>query len=537
MQEPLLNQDKVIKILGIDRNLLFLSLLNFFLNATVSLIVPFYPTIATIRGVNATITGLVFSMNPVGSFLISFYIGSMMERLGKKQIMFWSMLVQVLTVVTFGLIYYINDKTTFIIVSMVTRFIQGASRSAYVSVTFGYVPQLWPNTVQQKLAIMETLTAIGLLLGPVVGQALNNLISLYSDSMGYQMPFYFFGLLFIIMSYTIRWLPKDQKNKKEIDYVSSLTCMKNCNVLLTFFLVVTASTSTSYINPLYSGHMDQLGLSKSYNGYLFSLGALSYMIFLYIIPQMSKVFDKKVILSIGLLMCTIGCLIMGAEEYLGFSIQKKQWYLVTIGQCIIGAAMAMCVIPIIQEFVELILKNELKIRKQIQPDMKLIRACSDMAAGIFVGGYSLGIFIGPTFGGLMLDTFQGEEIFRFQKICRVFALVSVIVLVLYLSIGGGYQGYKNIKIFQKKKKVETQSSQNNNNTDDNSQTNNINVNNNNNISTIVNNNNQNNNLISKQKLSDNSNGLQSDNKHVNNNYQQVNEDDNKQFENKIIQIK
>jgi hypothetical protein len=69
----------------------------------------------------------------------------------------------------------------------------------------------------------------------------------------------------------------------------------------------------------------------------------------------------------------------------------------------------MCVIPLIPELVELILKNELRIRKSPQPNPKLIKASCDMAAAIFVGGYSLGIFFGPFFGGFMHDNFKGDE--------------------------------------------------------------------------------------------------------------------------------
>ena len=99
--------DKIKTIFSIDRNLISLSILNFFLNAAVSLITPFYPKLAYDKGLNATVVGLVFAINPIGSFLISFYIGGMMEKLGKKSIMFWSIIIQVSTIISFGLIYYI----------------------------------------------------------------------------------------------------------------------------------------------------------------------------------------------------------------------------------------------------------------------------------------------------------------------------------------------------------------------------------------------------------------------------------------------
>lgn len=58
-----------------DGNLIALSTMNFFLNAAVSVITPFYPAIASDKGVNATLIGLIFALNPIGSFSVSLSIG------------------------------------------------------------------------------------------------------------------------------------------------------------------------------------------------------------------------------------------------------------------------------------------------------------------------------------------------------------------------------------------------------------------------------------------------------------------------------
>lgn len=90
--------------------------------------------------------GLIFALNPIGSFSVSLSIGQMMGKLGKKNLMLWGLVIQSLTIIAFGLVYYIDNVTTFIVVSMLARFFQGASRSAYGAATFGFVPQLWPTT-------------------------------------------------------------------------------------------------------------------------------------------------------------------------------------------------------------------------------------------------------------------------------------------------------------------------------------------------------------------------------------------------------
>lgn len=135
-----------------------------------------------------------------------------MGKLGKKNLMFWGLVIQSLTIITFGVVYYIEDETIFIVVSMFARFWQGASRSAYGAATFGYVPQLWPTTVQKKIGIMETMTAIGLVLGPMIGSVLYSMAG-GNKALAYQLPFYVLSGVFILCIGSIRWLPPDIKNK------------------------------------------------------------------------------------------------------------------------------------------------------------------------------------------------------------------------------------------------------------------------------------------------------------------------------------
>jgi len=64
-----------IKIFGFDGNLVALSMMNFFLNAAVSVITPFYPPIALDKGVSQFMIGFIFALNPIGSFSVSLSIG------------------------------------------------------------------------------------------------------------------------------------------------------------------------------------------------------------------------------------------------------------------------------------------------------------------------------------------------------------------------------------------------------------------------------------------------------------------------------
>lgn len=104
----------------------------------------------------------------------------------------------------------------------------------------------------------------------------------------------------------------------------------------------------------------------------------------------------------------------------------------------------MVILPMIPELIELIVVNEMKLRKVAQPDLKMIRACSDMGSSIFVGGYALGTFIGPFGAGILYDAFggskEGNDPEGFRNESRVFAAFIVVIMICYITFGKGYTG-------------------------------------------------------------------------------------------------
>ncbi|KAL4476627.1 hypothetical protein ABPG72_000786 [Tetrahymena utriculariae] len=422
-------------ICGLDANLIALSSMNFFQNAAVSIIVPFFPPIAKDIGVTPTMIGLILSFNPIGSFLTSLVVGQMMGRLGKKNLMIWGLIFQSISIASFGALSNLKNDTAFIILSASSRFIQGAARSAYGSSSFGYVPQLWPDSVQKKISIMETLTALGTILGPILGQVMYT-------GLGSQMPFYILSFLFLCCLITIRWLPPDIKSKKDLDKVSSIKCLSNRHIFFTFMVLVAGLTAASYINTLYTEHMENLGLNDDISGYFYPLGSVFYIGCLHLMPRISKYVNRKLILLTGVFIASIGVEIQAPEKYFGFPSGDNMWYIVTIGQCVTNIAFAMTILPIIPELIELILNKELQERNLIVADAKLTRACSDMSSGIFMAGYSLGLFLGPFVSGLLYDSFPGNDIEKFMNTSRCIAAFVASIFILYFSVGGAYRGLK-----------------------------------------------------------------------------------------------
>lgn len=59
----------------------------------------------------------------------------------------------------FGSLPYVKTRFwLFLALSLYARFMQGVSRAVYSSVSFAYVPILWPDSVPKKISILESMT-------------------------------------------------------------------------------------------------------------------------------------------------------------------------------------------------------------------------------------------------------------------------------------------------------------------------------------------------------------------------------------------
>lgn len=68
--------------------MLCFGIVNFILNAAVSVIAPFYPPLAHDEaGVSIKVIGYIFSLNPVGAFTFSLVFGKYMSLWGRKRCM------------------------------------------------------------------------------------------------------------------------------------------------------------------------------------------------------------------------------------------------------------------------------------------------------------------------------------------------------------------------------------------------------------------------------------------------------------------
>lgn len=100
-------------------------------------------------------------MNPVGGWAFGYVAGKFLMKFGRKNMMFWSIIVSAITSLAMGWGYLLKDYPNwFMTVSMASRFFMGMGRSGYVSTAFAYAPIIWPNQIARKISIIETAAGI-----------------------------------------------------------------------------------------------------------------------------------------------------------------------------------------------------------------------------------------------------------------------------------------------------------------------------------------------------------------------------------------
>ena len=133
-------------------------------------------------------------------------IGKMMAIFERRNIITTGMFMMGSSFISFGLISWINDKTTYIILSLLTRFFQGFSSTLIQTTMYSISTNFFPDNKETMIGYMEAVTGIGLILGPLIGSALFAIG-------GYRFIFFSFGPIFIVGSLFIKCIFEEKIDK------------------------------------------------------------------------------------------------------------------------------------------------------------------------------------------------------------------------------------------------------------------------------------------------------------------------------------
>ncbi|KAK3583193.1 hypothetical protein CHS0354_025710 [Potamilus streckersoni] len=332
-----------------------MGFINFGACTCFSLLAPFFPTEAQKKGATPTEVGLIFGVFQLVIFVSSPVFGNFITKIGAKFMFVTGIMVCGSCAILFGNLNAGPDGTTFVVMCFVVRSVEALGCSAFVTSLFAIVAYEFPAYSTTVIGSLETFSGLGLMVGPPLGGALYELG-------GFGLPFFVLGSVVIVTGLSVAAvMPSIDQGHKLYDG-SILNLLKSPLVLVTLLVIMTCSSTLGFMDPTLADHLAQFQLKTWIVGFIFLIAPAVYAM---TAPLWGWLGDTKGLtfwmIGIGTFFSAFNLLLLGPAPFLPF-------------------------IP-----------ENLGMPEDLNTYGKV--------SGMFNSCFSLGAFVGPTAGGVLVQYF------------------------------------------------------------------------------------------------------------------------------------
>ena len=407
-----------------------------------SFLAPILPDLITSRDINLSLVGFIFSFYPLSYFIFSIYLGKSLHLYEKRKLLIYCQLLLVFANFLFGILDRITSNYLLVILSIISRLVQGFAIGGACSILYAYVPELYPKEQEETFAIIEMSVGAGISIGPVLGGFIYKYVS-------YEASFFIIAGIYALFSWIFISLLKsysgdDQKvpSQEPLSPNSPMTAsismslsmsnsgmlfemdpvceevelsyrkiFKNKAFLMTFFVYCVSYTSITLIQPTFSDHIHSYGFDSDSVGMLFALCDLAYALTSLALIKLFRHFKRKHLFVFGGFLTLLSLLLLGPEEY---TFLPRSIDVVCVGMTFFGISQVFYNATIIPEFIDILI--------DIYGSKKVI---NDMGSGMYNAGLAVSEFCGPLLGGILSD------LFGFSRGLTVYSFLLGFYLVIY----------------------------------------------------------------------------------------------------------
>lgn len=370
-------------------SLCFLAICDF---SGYSLPITLFPALGTERGLSSTMNGLIFSLFPFGGFFTSFLSGKMMRFYKKHHLLIFFLSVTCISKVIFGIIYFLESETNFIIVAAISRITLGFSFSAYQPIAMSHIPEIWPESVVKHLSYFEICLNCGLFIGPIFGSILSLFTNFFWVFFITSAMHFVIGLFLIMKFLRIDAISKFSVEEKKLDIWKMV---KSSSLVIQFLFQALFLGGIMFIYSDFENHILELGGTQFLSSSIYGLNMLGFFTGLIIINNLHKKDGgRKIWFLIGSILLIIFNNFFGPAPYFGITDNDSQLVCVAVAFYVVGVAMAIIIPLLVPEYIDIL--------REVFPEEKL-ELLIDMGPALYIASYSLIECLATMLGGVTID--------------------------------------------------------------------------------------------------------------------------------------
>lgn len=400
-----------------EKSIMFLALclLAFLDFAGYGLPITLYPQLAAKIGLSSTFVGIVFALFPFGGFFAPLLTGKFMRFYRKDLLLTSFLFITGASKVLFGILYYIENVWIFMVISIISRFVWGFSFSAFMTICFSLIPEIWPDQVVQKISYFEFALNCGLMAGPLMGSLISYFLNFFWVFMIFTIFNWGLGLISIFKFLKIKAIKQFGNENKPLKIMKILT---SSSLIIQFFfqslfLGSIMFTYPGFQNKIIDGFKSTQGMVSA----IYALNMIGYCIALIIFNKIYKSTDsRKKWFFRGSIMMIIFNNLIGPNPLLGIKSENGGIICMSIAFFFIGVSQSTIITLLIPEY-----KDILKTIYPNDPEELLI----DLSPSLFSVSYSFAEFANCIVGGIVVDEMG------FDWASAVYSLVLILYFVIY----------------------------------------------------------------------------------------------------------
>jgi len=387
---------------------------NFFLAACVSLQAPFFPKEAEAKGATATEYGLVFGVYELAIIFMSPIVGKLVGQSPPKLWIQFGLLLTGLMTVIFGFLDRAPSGYCFITLAFLIRILEGVGAASFTTPSYTATAEEFPNDQATILSLLETSFGLGLICGPTLGGWLYEI----GD---YTLPFFALGSFLVfgaflnfVVCYGRDAVIHDAKERQ----AGYLQILLTPGIILDSLCVVTSLTFIGYNAATLEHHLRQFDLSVMTVGSIFVITGTIYAITTPVWGKLTKMFDTRLLCLVGCIQCLAGFIILGPVPIIS---AQPSLVSIIIALILIGLGTGIKLVA------ALVGSFNYSIGELGMPDNK---STFGVCSSIYHTSTSIGAFIGPSLGGILLDQFGYRSSTYFLFIFELLLIVGMATFIL-----------------------------------------------------------------------------------------------------------